>query len=241
MVKLLQKDGNPICSKERQISRLTEFFDGDKFELLKANETPAIHNYHSQEHLCIRQHLNELKKRLKPKEFIILDIGCGNGSSIEYFIDIADKIEGIDISKAQEERAKQRFSGNPKVIIKQVNAFDLSKKYPAIFDAVVCLGSTMGNLKDQIGLITQAKSVLRPDGIMLFSVYSEHARDAQIEWYSSIGLAISDRTCDTLNVEDQISKRFTRQELGQLAKQAGMEITIEPLTEIGYLAILRNK
>jgi SAM-dependent methyltransferase len=122
-----------------------------------------------------------------------------------------------------------------------VNAFDLSKKYPAIFDAVVCLGSTMGNQKDRLGIIIQAKSVLRPDGIMLFSVYSEHARDAQREWYSSIDLAVSDRTDDTLNVEDQISKRFTMQELEQLAKQAGMEIAIEPLTEIGYMAILKNK
>jgi len=94
----------------------------------------------------------------------ILDVGCGTGEITQKIIDLNHRAIGVDFSKVALEIAEAKgiacFWGDLDEGIKQPdNEFD-----------VVWAGDVIEHVFDPIGLISEVKRVMAPDGVFLFTI-----------------------------------------------------------------------
>ena len=83
---------------------------------------------------------------------------------------------------------------------------------------------------------------LKPSGKLLVSVYSERAREAQLEWYKMHGLHVVCDAPDYMKVAEGFkSERFSREKLQELAKLAGLETSVHQLSPIGLMAVFEKR
>ncbi len=154
------------------------------------------------------------------------------------------EIFGIDLAEHQINMCKERFKNQLNVHISKWNALNLPRFWTKRFDFVICLGATAGNWdeKTRFGILKEMKRVIKKDGKILISAYSENAREAQLEWYMKNDLKIIQDKISSVSLEGGItSLRFSKDTLKNLAKKVELEIVIEKLSPIAYMAIFTCK
>jgi predicted TPR repeat methyltransferase/Tfp pilus assembly protein PilF len=77
-----------------------------------------------------------LETHLKQKKYKILDIGCGTGLSGEVLKELASTLDGVDLSKAMIEKARERHIYN-RLLVDDMN--DFMRKNKNGYDIIVCL------------------------------------------------------------------------------------------------------
>lgn len=121
----------------------------------------------------------------------VLDVGCGDGSSTDFFSQQVNEITGIDYSQSLIERALQRSICNGDFI--QGDVLELDKVFePNSFDRVISIRCLI-NLPDakmQYRALENLFYVLKPGGLLLFSEGYKHGWDGINIYRQRNGLSV---------------------------------------------------
>lgn len=112
-----------------------------------------------------------------PSASSLLDVACGTGAHLEHLRPRFDEVVGVDLEPAMLAVARRRLSG-VRLEVGDMRAFDLG----AAFDAVTCLFSAIGAMRDvgelQAAVATMRRH-LRPGGVLVVDgwILPEHWQD----------------------------------------------------------------
>ncbi|TRZ75425.1 MAG: class I SAM-dependent methyltransferase [Bacteroidetes bacterium] len=113
----------------------------------------------------------------------VLDLGCGYGRVSTRLLAKAKSIVGIDISKDNIQLAREIAGDAGNIAFYEMNAIDL-KFDDHVFDLVICIQNGISSfMVDPKNLIQEAIRVTRPQGVILFSSYSEKFWEDRLKWF----------------------------------------------------------
>jgi ubiquinone/menaquinone biosynthesis C-methylase UbiE len=178
-----------------------------------------------------------LRKNIK-KDSRVLEVGCGEGRSLNYIMDITKNIIGIDNSQKAIEDAKDNLKG----IKFQVAD---GRKLPFednSFDFVICM-TTPANFGDKKQeFYAEMKRVVKKEGQILLSVFNEDAMEERLKLYKQVKTPIKKIVGGRVIFEDSVdvefSEQFSKKELEEIFKEAGLKITEITKEGIGYFCKL---
>lgn len=215
------------------VKTVKEFYEEFDFEKVITNPPKLIQEFLDGEVKFIEEHIKPNKK--------ILEIGCGYGRLLKILSKNANNVSGIDFSKSLLKKAKENLKDKKNVQILEMNAKNLSFK-DDFFDYSLCLDASFGNMpKIEKEVLKEMKRVTKKEGEIIISVFSENAKEAQIENYKRIGLTdIKEDGKAIITSEGMYSRRFTKEDLLNLFKEIGMECTIIKVCSINYVVIAKK-
>jgi 2-polyprenyl-6-hydroxyphenyl methylase/3-demethylubiquinone-9 3-methyltransferase len=134
----------------------------------------------------IRQYLdaevNHILQKIKSID-IVLELGCGYGRIIPYLARKASFVTGIDISPANLRLAQEYLVNIHNCRLYEQNAIDL-KFQENTFDVVLCIQNGISAFHiDKRKLVLESCRVTKPEGIILFSTYSEKIWYDRLNWF----------------------------------------------------------
>ena len=206
------------------------FYSTFDFEKIVTNPPRLIQEFLDKEIEFISIHLKQNKT--------ILEVGCGYGRLLNTLADKADKVIGIDFSEPLLRRAKEYLKNKVNAELKLMDAQKMSFDDES-FDYVLCLDATFGNMPNIEGrVLSEMKRLVRGKGEVIVSVFSEKAKDSQIENYQRIGLTgLKDDGNAVSSDEGFYSRRFTKEQLYDLFTSTGLSCEIMSLCPINYVVI----
>ncbi|AJF62680.1 MAG: Methyltransferase type 11 [archaeon GW2011_AR20] len=170
----------------------------------------------------------------------ILDVGCGNGRASFYLarkVGLEGKIFAIDNNKSMLERASEEIKIFRNIELHQINA----KKTPfntSYFGVSVITFNTLGNLEEDERsiILNELHRITKPKGIIIGTVYSENASDAQKEMYEGADLKVDKIDDDFVYVSEIEFKgeRFTKDKLRKILLNISPNIKIKKICDIAY-------
>jgi 2-polyprenyl-6-hydroxyphenyl methylase/3-demethylubiquinone-9 3-methyltransferase len=115
---------------------------------------------------------------------LVLELGCGYGRVLKEICRNAGDVVGIDVSGESLEYAREYVDCTGSVQLSQMNAMSLGFKND-VFDVVVCIQNGISAFGvDPIELVRESLRVTRPNGLCLFSSYSDKIWEERLEWFS---------------------------------------------------------
>jgi ubiquinone/menaquinone biosynthesis C-methylase UbiE len=199
-------------------------------EVLKA-PTPAYQELFDAE---IKYLLDNIKSGAKT-----LDIGCGEGRNIKTILNRSKDVTGIDNDPIAVKDASDNFSGIPSVRIVCAEAVNLPFEDES-FDVVTFLMILPNLDKQKEKGLREAARVLKSDGLLILSTFSEEAFDERMKVYKKVGAPIElvegTKVIFDKSVGANISEQFSFEEINNLAKSAGLKIIKH--SKIGKLAYI---
>ena len=178
----------------------------------------------------------------------VLELGCGNGRLLEALRDCVSQWVGVDFleSYLRHARAQRRLAAGTALVAGRAPGLPFAN---AVFEVVVCAQNMLGLMGDQkLAVLREAKRIARPQGTLVFLVYSALSLVPRVEWYTEMHrrgmmapLDWARSTPELLITEDgHASECFRRERLEQLFCEAGFTPRIEPLGEL-YWAVRANR
>lgn len=184
-----------------------------------------------------------LQSRVK-KGSRFLDVGCGNGRVISYVKNSAAEIVGIDFDEAAVKYSSKRFAANKKIKIFWGSAFDIPFK-DNLFDYVSLMLTLVNFSNNKLKALSEMKRVMKREGSILLSVYSDSAFDERLKMYNEINAPIKRITgttfCFNFYSGETLSEQFSLPRLQKLCAKAGLRIVAYVLTDIGLICEIKNK
>jgi ubiquinone/menaquinone biosynthesis C-methylase UbiE len=177
------------------------------------------------------------------KNFIVLDVGCGNGRHMKYIAGSIKNIVGIDNQKFMIAKAEKTLKNekNTKLFLQDASILFFRDD---IFDCVICMGNTFGNFgNDKLDILNEMKRVVKKNGKIILSVYSEKALATRLENYSRVKfpiIKINYNTGEIYSSGGDFTEQFSRQQLENLFSQAGLKPKISELNPISYIVEARK-
>ena len=116
--------------------------------------------------------IEKVIKQYNPEAKNLLDLGCGTGTFLKYFLEHGFQVEGIDLSEEMLSIARQKL---PEVQLSQQDMTSFS--LPHKFDAITCLFDSINHLVEYIGwedVFSRAHSHLNKDGLFIFDINTKH-------------------------------------------------------------------
>ena len=168
----------------------------------------------------------------------VLEIGCGAGRSLKRLLPITHRLVGIDHDPTAVELAKEQFKALPEVKIFLENAKKLHFK-DSTFDYVFCMVSFSNFGEDKFKVLHEMRRVMKKDGVILISVFSETSFEERMRAYKQSKVPIKEIKGTTVIFEDSlgggdnVSEQYSKEELKDLFERAGLKII-----EIKNLGIL---
>ena len=101
-----------------------------------------------------------------PHRYKILDLGCGTGLSGQAFMDVAARLDGVDLSPAMIEKARERGIYDSL----QVGDIELVLASEGLPYDFILAADTLVYLGDLHAILTHAVPRLKPGGLFLFTV-----------------------------------------------------------------------
>lgn len=167
----------------------------------------------------------------------ILEVGCGYGRLLGLLANKANKVVGSDFSEPLLQKAQKRFEKLTGIELAVMRAENMAFT-DARFDYVLCLDATFGNmpyLEEKV--MKEMSRVVKQSGEVVVSVFSENAKELQLENYKRVGLTgIKDDGIAVHSDEGLYSRRFTKQQLRNLFGAAGLSCEITSICSINYIA-----
>lgn len=169
----------------------------------------------------------------------VLDIGCGDGRVMEYILPVTKDVTGLDIDPKAIELAREKFSSNPNLQLIEGDVFSLP--FPAKSFDVVTLMLTLVNLDDRkTEALQEMKRVVKDNGKLIVSVYSEDALENRLEQYKSIELPIKALLGSKVILEKfsetSMSEQLSLSDLEQIANEA--DVKIQNVVEVPGIAYI---
>ena len=183
-----------------------------------------------------------LRERVKEEERI-LEVGCGNGRSLKEILNKKPSIFGIDHDKKAIEDAKENFKDYPN------SNFEVAKaeKMPFennYFDVITIMGTFANFGKKKQEILEEIKRVLKENGKIIISVFSENAFEERMEVYKRAGVKIKEIKGTTVTFEfdnslgDDSSEQFSEKELREIFEKANLKVKEIKKINIAYLCEL---
>lgn len=175
----------------------------------------------------------------RPKN--LLEGGCGEGRIIELIKNQTPCIEGVDYANKAVEDCQKKFSQDKNVHICQADLHKLSYANES-YDMVILAYNTLGNIEHgRDDVLFEVTRVLKPLGLLYVSVYSDTAKEMQLEVYDNIGLGITHLQGDYIRTDNGLySKRFEHNELSGLLEKFQLETVVFDIDE-GLVGVGRKK
>ncbi|MBT3642589.1 class I SAM-dependent methyltransferase [archaeon] len=173
----------------------------------------------------------------------VLDIGCGDGRIISEIKDIPKEIFGIDFDKKAVEDARERFSGNSKIKIMQGSAFKIDFKSET-FDYVLLMMTLVNFSENKLKTLSEMSRVLKENGSIILSVYSDSAFNERKKMYEKIEVPIEKiegtKFIFRKNIGANESEQFSIEELTKLCNLANLNIEDYVETKIGLICEVKK-
>lgn len=183
-----------------------------------------------------------LKKKIK-RNSRVLDIGCGDGRIILLLQDMVLKIIGIDYDERVIKDTRTRFSEEKNIDVVKGNAFDIPFK-KEVFDYVLLMMTLVNFSENKLKSLLEMKRVLKKNGSVIISVYSDSAFDERRKMYEKIGVPVKKIKGTTFifdkNVGANKSEQFSIENLKILCKSANLEIVDYAITKIGLICEIKK-
>jgi 2-polyprenyl-6-hydroxyphenyl methylase/3-demethylubiquinone-9 3-methyltransferase len=117
------------------------------------------------------------------KQDLVLELGCGYGRILPSLAKKAKSVLGIDTSLSSLLLGREMYSKISNCFFAQMNAVQLAIPNN-IFDVVVCIQNGISTFHvNQKELIHESLRVIKPNGIVFFSSYSEKFWNDRLEWF----------------------------------------------------------
>ena len=177
-----------------------------------------------------------LLENIEPKE-TLLDVGCGLGRHLVLLKNKIKKLVGIDHSKTIFKQVNELFEIlNIHVNHVDILDFDSEEK----FDYIICMFNTFGNMntETQKVFLEKVKKFLKQDGKLIISVYSENAKDDQIQFYKNLGLGVEGFDEDFVHTNQGFaSERFSKEKITKIIESINeLKVkNIRSLNKISYV------
>ncbi len=192
---------------------------------------PEFENWTQKDIIEIRKFLN--------KDSVVLEIGCGWGRVIKALAPYCKKFIGIDNSEAETIEAKSFLKDidNVKVFLEDGKETHFPDNY---FDAIVISGNTFGNLgENKENVLQEMKRLLKPDGKILLSVYSEGAKARRLKAYKDIGMKIKTTESKKIIFEGGlISEEFSKEDIESLFEKYGLKVQFRDISSVALFCIV---
>ena len=173
----------------------------------------------------------------------VLEIGCGEGRSIKDILSVTENIVGIDIDSQGVEKTKKLFKNYSKIKILRMDGINLSFE-DSSFDYVLCM-TTFANFGDKkYKILKEMKRVVKKDGFIIISVFSEEAFEHRIALYHKIKFPLKKIEGTTVFYDTKydlgISEQFSENELKEIFKKAKLKIIEIIKLNIAYICKLQK-
>ena len=172
----------------------------------------------------------------------VLEVGCGDGRSIKDIINITQNIIAIDNDKKAVNDATNNFKkySNVRIILADAKELPFEDKS---FNFVLCLITFANFGEDKYKVLREMKRVLRDDGKIIISVFSEDALEERIKVYKKLGAPIKEITKNGTVIFDEslganISEQFSKSELIKIFNKVELKIDEIVKSGIGYLCLV---
>lgn len=194
--------------------------------------------YHSDKNKVLPKYFNKHGN----KSHAAIDFGCGNGKSLPYLAPLFNKIIGIDISQGLINQAKKRSYKNV-----EFQTLDLSKpnlKLPKVNFVFCCNVIMLPVIEKNYSMLKNIYNALVPGGkavIVLpalesafFSTYriidmyakeGVKAKDVPEDDLGYFGATKKEIAQGILHIDGVPTKHYSKLELGEIFKNAGLKIT----------------
>lgn len=209
-----------------------EFYEQDHW-----CRAPQIQNTLFQEYGAAELHF--LADYLLP-DAVILEVGCGTGRVLKSIVNRASYVHGIDFSRLMLRKAKQELGLGYNVDIQHAEAMHIPYKSDT-FDYTLCMFNTYGNFDHPDKCLEEMLRVTKQGCEVIVSVYSQVAREMQKNIYPANGLTIEKDQEDAIYLrEGLVSRRFSKEQLEEIAARHHLSADIRELTPVSYVAIFRK-
>ena len=193
------------------------------------NLLPSIKNLYKKETEYLRKNIKKGSK--------VLDVGCGGGRNIKDVLFIVNEVVGIDNYKLAVKEAKKKLVDQKKVkiLLKEARKTSFKNNY---FDYVICMGNTFGNFgEDKLRILKEMKRVVKKNGKIIISVYSENALPIRLKQYKKAGVIFKKigRDGTIITGGDAITEQFSAQKLKNFFDKTKLKLKIIKLNKIGYI------
>lgn len=173
---------------------------------------------------------------------LVLDVGCGDGTTIQTILPITKRIVGIDNDAKAVEDARSRLSSVPDIKILLVDALKLPFDNQE-FDVVIHMMTLVNFEINKVKVLQEMSRVLKDDGKIIISVYSELAFPARLEIYKKLDIPIEKIEGTKVTFDKSVganeSEQFTQKELELLAEQASLKIrACQKVGDLAYICEL---
>ena len=119
---------------------------------------------------------------IKPSD-IVLELGCGYGRVLRRLSEKASRVVGIDIAENSLSYAKQYLSEYSNIELQFMTARNLTFEENS-FDVVLGIQNAISAMKiNPIHLINEALKVVKNNGTIIFSSYSEKIWEERLDWF----------------------------------------------------------
>lgn len=188
-----------------------------------------------------RQEKDYLRKSIKQGEKV-LDIGCGEGRNILSIIDITDNVVGIDIDQKAVEDTKINLKDYPRVDILLGNATSLPFD-DENFDTVI-FSMTLVNLdSEKEKALSEMKRVVKRDGKIILSVYSDKALEERRNMYKQVEVPIKSEVNGKFifDIDGFVSEQFSISDIEKMIEPLGLKIdNCEEVDNLAYIFTLKK-
>ena len=172
----------------------------------------------------------------------VLEVGCGDGRSIKDIIGVTQEITAIDNDQKAVDDAKANFKEYPNVKILLAEAVDLPFEDNS-YDFVLCLTTFANFGDDKYKVLEEMKRVLKQEGNLIISVFSEDALEERMKVYKRLGAPIKEVTKNGKVIFDEslganTSEQFSQKELKDIFSKVRLETDEIVKSGIGYMCKL---
>lgn len=172
----------------------------------------------------------------------VLDVGCGEGRHARVLAKRGVKVIGVDNNPTMIERATSNLKFDP-AISKNIEFYleDAQKMHfeKETFDFIICMTNTFGNMPGiEENVLKEMARVLKQDGRIILSVYCNDSYWVNLreQTYKDIGLHIKYRNGKVIQMREGLySRHFSKTELQEICRSAGLNPTIEEFTQLAYI------
>lgn len=172
------------------------------------------------------------------KDATVLEIGCGDGRSLKDIISVTKNLTGIEHNKEAVEITKREFSKYPRVKIIFAEAKDLPFENKT-FNYVICMTTFANFGDDKFKILDEMKRVLKDNGTIIISVFSENAFEERMKVYKKSNVPIKKIVGTTMYYESKydlgISEQFSEKKLREIFKKAKLKILELKKLDISYI------
>ena len=186
----------------------------------------------------LKAELAHVLKTIRP-DHIILELGCGYGRALIRFAEQAAVAVGIDTALQSLKYGDNlyRNASNCQFVCADATLLPFRDR---IFDRVICIQNGISAFnRDPVALIRESLRVTKPDGIALFSSYSEKFWKHRLEWFEAqsaaglLGPIDYEKTHDgnIVCTDGFTATTFTPEKFLSLASQFDVSAKIEEVDE----------